>query len=79
MSREVLGEKHPDVALILWNFGILRCKQKQFEAARSVLMEALPIYKATLGDKHPQTKKLATWLTAVQVRIFVQKCRQFGR
>ncbi|MGK7888825.1 MAG: tetratricopeptide repeat protein [Leptolyngbyaceae cyanobacterium] len=69
MRRELLGERHPDVAGSLFSLGALRYRQGQPEEALSLLLEARAIYKVTLGLNHPTAKNLQTWIDASEAAL----------
>ncbi len=56
MSKELLGDKHPDVALSLNNLALLYDNQGRYEAAEPLYLEALKIFERILGADHPSTK-----------------------
>ena len=62
MMREVVGPRHPDVALVLHNLAALREEQGDVTAARRLYEEALALYRASVGPRHPDTKVCAARL-----------------
>ncbi len=69
MRKRVLGDEHPSVATSLFNLGVLRYQQGQYEAAQSLLLQALPIYQTTLGSNHPNTQALQSWINRVEAAL----------
>ena len=55
ISREVLGEKHPDTATSLNNLGYLLQAMGDYAAARPYYEQALAIRREVLGEEHPDT------------------------
>ncbi len=55
MTKELLGDHHPDVAQSLNNLAILRYYQNRYDEAESLLLQALEIFTSALGSDHPNT------------------------
>ena len=62
MSKKLLGQEHPDVALSYFNLGVLYDQQGQYQKAKSLYLPALQIYEQRLGKTHPNTQALLSWL-----------------
>jgi tetratricopeptide (TPR) repeat protein len=54
LSRELLGERHPDVAQSMNNLAGLYESQGRYEAAEPLYQQALELRRELLGDRHPQ-------------------------
>ncbi|MBD1996292.1 tetratricopeptide repeat protein [Leptolyngbya sp. FACHB-541] len=59
ISKEQLGENHPDVSNRLNNLASLYHSQGRYEEAKPLLLRALEISKEQLGENHPD---IAIWL-----------------
>ena len=55
ICREVLGDKHPDTAMIINDLASLYNLQTQYAKAEPLFVEALKIRREALGNKHPDT------------------------
>ncbi len=55
ISKEQLGDRHPDTASSLNNLALLYRSRGQYAAAEPLYVEALEICKTELGDRHPAT------------------------
>ncbi|MGP1382593.1 MAG: tetratricopeptide repeat protein [Thainema sp.] len=53
MSKQLLGEQHPDVASSLNNLAGLYRSQGRYEEAEPLYVEALAMRKQLLGEQHP--------------------------
>ncbi|MEM9154176.1 MAG: tetratricopeptide repeat protein, partial [Cyanobacteria bacterium P01_F01_bin.33] len=53
LSKELLGQKHPDVATSLNNLAALYESQGRYEQAEPLYQQALELRKELLGHKHP--------------------------
>ena len=51
-----MGENHPDVANRLYNVGTMYDAMQRPTEAEDYLLQALRIYQATIGMKHPHTR-----------------------
>ena len=54
LSKEIYGDRHPDVAVSLNNLAGLYKSQGKYEAAQELRLQCLDIERQTFGDKHPQ-------------------------
>ena len=55
MSRETLGDRHPDTLECMNNLGLLLRDKGDFTAAEPLLREALEVLRETLGARDPST------------------------
>ena len=56
VSRETLGDRHPDTLTTISNLGLLLQEAKgELTAAEPLLREALEVRRETLGNRHPHT------------------------
>ncbi len=69
LYRELLGERHPEVAQSLVSLGGLRYNQGRYPEALGLLLEAESIRLDTLGVNHPRTKALQRWLAATRAAL----------
>ncbi len=53
LRRELLGDRHPDVAGSLNNLATLYRNQGRYEEAEPLYREALQLCRELLGDRHP--------------------------
>ncbi len=53
VRRELLGDRHPDVASSLNNLASLYGSQGRYEEAKPIYREALQLHRELLGDRHP--------------------------
>lgn len=58
IHKSLLGRTHPDVAVSLYNLASLYDNQFRFLEAEALFREALDIFEATLGAKHPHTRRV---------------------
>ena len=65
MSRETLGNRHPDTLTSINNLGELLHAKGNLAAAESLLREALEARRETLGNRHPSTLKSISNLSAL--------------
>jgi len=56
IRREMLGDRHPDVATTLNNIGWVHWNREDFSSALRFFREAHEIWQEKLGDEHPWTK-----------------------
>ena len=59
ISRETLGEGHPDYATRLNNLAGLLAATDRYEEAEPLSREALEVLRAALGDDHASTRRVA--------------------
>ena len=59
ISRETLGEGHPDYATRLNNLAGLLAVTGRHEEAESLYRHALEVLRAALGDDHASTRRVA--------------------
>ena len=65
-----LGDDHPDVAMTYANIGILYdTKLKKYKEALDFFQKALKIFKAKLGDEHPNTKQLQNAVALLEAKV----------
>jgi Tfp pilus assembly protein PilF len=50
---KLLGERHPDVAMSIANFGMVQRKRGQLAGAQDALGRALAIFERALAPDHP--------------------------
>ena len=62
IDKEILKERHPNIAIDLHNIGTLYFKQGDYTQARQYLEEAYSIFLEKLGEKHPNTQRTKEWL-----------------
>jgi tetratricopeptide (TPR) repeat protein len=55
LRKDLLGDRHPDVANSLNNLAALYCYQNRFTEAEPLLLQALEIRQQVLGNTHPHT------------------------
>ena len=55
MSRETLGDRHPDTLISICNLGTLLRAQGDLAGAAALYREALQVSRDTLGSHHPHT------------------------
>ena len=55
ISKKLLGEEHPDVALSMNNLAALYRIQGKYEAAEPLYVDAIKILETVLGNEHPWT------------------------
>ncbi len=67
--RENAPPRHPSLANLLNNWGILNYYLEDYEAGKVHLTEARDIYEATLGPDHPHTVNAAGNLSAVLKKL----------
>ena len=53
LLRELLGDRHPNVATSLNNLAFLYYSQGRYEAAEPFYQQALTLWRELLGDRHP--------------------------
>jgi tetratricopeptide (TPR) repeat protein len=53
LTREMLGDRHPDVATSLNNLAGLYDSQGRYEEAEPLYLEAMQLRRELLGDRHP--------------------------
>jgi CHAT domain-containing protein/tetratricopeptide (TPR) repeat protein len=53
--RELLGQKHPETALALFNLAAQHFRLGEYKEAESRYKEALAVRRAALGEDHPDT------------------------
>ena len=56
MKGKLLGRAHPDVAMTLNNFAMLRLGQGRRREARSLLLRAARIFERAYGPAHPHAR-----------------------
>jgi tetratricopeptide (TPR) repeat protein len=56
ISRQVLGEQHPDFARSLNNLAGLYYSTGRFEQAEPLFRQAMEVFRQVLGPNHPHTK-----------------------
>ena len=59
ISREILGEGHPDYAIRLNNLAGLLVATGRHNEAETLYREALEVFRASLGDDHARTRRIA--------------------
>ena len=57
VSRQVLGDHHPDTLISINSLSMVLINQGKFNAARPLLCEALEARRQKLGGHHPETLK----------------------
>jgi tetratricopeptide (TPR) repeat protein len=63
LSRELLGERHPQVASSLNNLASLYSSQGRYEAAEPLYQQALELRRELLGERHPDVAgSLNNWV-----------------
>ncbi|MCH7814487.1 MAG: tetratricopeptide repeat protein [Planctomycetes bacterium] len=62
MRRKLLGDEHVDVAISLYDLGMLLHDTERYAEAEQVLREALAIRRKLLGDEHEHTIRTAARL-----------------
>ncbi len=55
VSKRLLGDNHPDVAISLNNLAALYRKTRRYRKAKPLFEQALKICEQTLGVSHPTT------------------------
>ncbi|MGC1306370.1 MAG: tetratricopeptide repeat protein [Phormidesmis sp.] len=65
MYKQLLGEVHPNVATLQWNFGGLYQLQGSYYLAEMFYIQALAIAQSTLGPNHPTTKGIQNSLNSL--------------
>jgi len=55
VSRETLGDRHPNTLISIGNLGTLLCDKGDLAAAEPLCREALEVHQETLGNRHPST------------------------
>ena len=55
VSRETLGDRHPDTLISINNLGAVLYAKGDLAAAESLYREALEVQRETLGGRHPDT------------------------
>ena len=55
LSREVLGERHPDTLTSLNNLAVLYESQGRYGEAEPLFEQALQLRREVLGERHPDT------------------------
>jgi Flp pilus assembly protein TadD len=55
VSRETLGNRHPDTLTSISNLGALLYAKGNLAAAEPLIREALEVQRETVGDRHPDT------------------------
>jgi tetratricopeptide (TPR) repeat protein len=55
VSRETVGNRHPDTLTSINNLGLLLQAKGDLAAAEPLYREALEVQRETLGDRHPST------------------------
>jgi tetratricopeptide (TPR) repeat protein len=55
VSRETLGDRHPNTLTSINNFGLLLQAKGDLAAAEPLCLEALEVQRQTLGDRHSST------------------------
>ena len=68
LRRELLGERHVDVASTLSEYGEAIRKQWRYDEAERLLVEALALHRELLGDDHPAVGLTLYRLGMVHVR-----------
>jgi tetratricopeptide (TPR) repeat protein len=71
LQRRLLGDNHPDIALVLHNIARLHIRQQQFDQAEPLYLQALGIHEQTLGYDHPDVAVILNSLAA----LYVRQCR----
>jgi tetratricopeptide (TPR) repeat protein len=56
MRKDLLGDRHPDVATSLNNLAVLYCYQNRYDEAKLLFLQSLEIREAILGSDHPDTQ-----------------------
>ena len=56
MRKDLLGDRHPDVATSLNNLALLYCYQNRYDDAKLLFLQALEIRRSILGREHPDTQ-----------------------
>jgi hypothetical protein len=67
-----LGQDHPDTARSLNNLAILCFYEDNFEPAVRLMRQALTIYEAVLGARHPDTQASRQSLAVIEERLEAQ-------
>jgi tetratricopeptide (TPR) repeat protein len=60
IKQNVLGRRHPDVAMTLNNLALLYKSQGRLDEARALYERSLAMFKATFGPGHPKVLTSAT-------------------
>ena len=68
LSREILGEGHPDTLVSLNNLASLYDNQGRYGEAEPLFVQALALRRETLGETHPQTLASLNNLAVLYVR-----------
>ena len=55
VSRETVGDRHPDTLVYINNLGALLYAKGNLAAAEPLIREALEVQRETVGDRHPDT------------------------
>ncbi|MDD1434838.1 tetratricopeptide repeat protein [Dolichospermum sp. ST_sed6] len=66
LRRELLGDRHPDVADSLSNLAALYYNTQRYSEALQSIQLAIQIYEQTLGTDHPTTQNALGWLQLIQ-------------
>ena len=69
MQRELLGERHPDIAKSLSNVAWSYGKQGDLRTALEYLEQALAMYRALFGERHSRAIRLAEEIAITLVRL----------
>ena len=70
MSKQLLGENHPNVVTSLNNLAHSYQSQGRYEAAEPLYIEALEIAETILGENHPNTNTIRENLNyAITMRL----------
>lgn len=65
INKQVYGEDHPEIAIDLYNLGLLYQAQSRNEEAEQFHQDALRMREETLGDDHPDVALRLTQLAAL--------------
>ena len=63
LKQELLGDRHPSVAISLNNLAVLRYHQNRYDEAEALLLQALEIWESVLGSNHPNTQGVKNSIT----------------
>jgi tetratricopeptide (TPR) repeat protein len=56
LRKDLLGDRHPDVALSLNNLAYLYKSQGRYDAAEPLYIDAVELFADLLGENHPNTQ-----------------------
>ncbi|NJN74452.1 MAG: tetratricopeptide repeat protein [Limnothrix sp. RL_2_0] len=69
MTKELLGDRHPDVALSMNNLAWLYRNREQYARAMPLYEQAFDIRLEVLGANHPYTKDVAQSIEIVRKKM----------